>query len=82
MPEDVVERISDEEHERAMVRCEADLERDVGSCTREEYREYLRAKVERGRADIAAGRTVSNEEASRRAAVRRKELLRRLAAQR
>jgi hypothetical protein len=40
-----------------------------------EYDEYLRQKVERGRADILAGRTTSNEVVKAESAQRRAEFL-------
>jgi len=43
-----------------------------------EYDAYVREMVERGRADIRAGRFITNEEAQRQAAARREALLRKL----
>lgn len=85
MSEDTIEGIGDEAYAdkayaKVMQRCDAEIEREFGPCTREEYLAFLEAKVERARADFAAGRVLSNEQVERQAEQRREELLARIAA--
>ena len=68
--------IGDEAFDRAMARVEDDLEREVGTCSSEEYDAFLRANLKLAEADIAAGRVISNDEVMRRSAERREERLR------
>ena len=82
MDDPIVDSIemSDEEFEAVMRRVDEDIEREVGPTTPEDYDAYYRRCVAAGLADVAAGRTLSQEEVERRSLKRQAELIQRIKA--
>lgn len=74
---DVETAMSDEAFDAAMRRVDTSIRRKHPACSEEEYVEFLRQKVEKSRASVAAGGGIPDEEVRRRAAMRREKLLRR-----